>query len=188
MRDRIIVITGATGSGKTTVGKYLKDKYAIPKVITHTTRVPRPGEQNEVDYYFESDETFNQRHFLESVKYDGHRYGSSYEALERGWEKSPLLSVVLDTKGAVTYSENLGEEAVIIFLTVSKDNALQQRIKERGDDPNAIDHRLESDEYQRDMALPKELQGIAHVIVNDKLDKTKLMLDEIIKELRNDLN
>lgn len=49
---KLIVITGATGTGKTTVSAYLRDNYRIHRVMTHTTRPPRTGEQNGVDYYF----------------------------------------------------------------------------------------------------------------------------------------
>ncbi|GAK47664.1 guanylate kinase [Secundilactobacillus oryzae JCM 18671] len=184
MHNRIIVITGATGTGKTTVSEYLREAYQVPRVITHTTRVPRVGEVDGVDYYFETDDTFAKRHFLESVIYDGHQYGSSYEALERGWANSPFLSIVLDTQGAITYAEKLGDQAVIIFLTVSQGQTLQQRITERGDDPNAIDHRLESDEYRRDLELPAELQGKAKVVLNDHLAEAKKALDGIMASLQ----
>ena len=46
MDKKIIVITGASGTGKTTISKYLQDTYHIPSVITHTTRLPRVGEKD----------------------------------------------------------------------------------------------------------------------------------------------
>ena len=94
----VIVITGATGTGKTTVSTYLKTKYQIPRIITHTTRPKRPGEQDGVDYYFETDASFGHNHFLEAVTYAGYQYGSSYEGLERAFEKSDLVSIVLIPK------------------------------------------------------------------------------------------
>ncbi len=58
MKNRVFVITGAAGSGKTTVRDYLHDKYKMARVITHTTRPPRANERDGVDYYFEDDKSF----------------------------------------------------------------------------------------------------------------------------------
>lgn len=62
--QRVIVITGATGTGKTTVSQYLRDRYQVPRIITHTTRPKRPGERDRVDYYFETKESFSHNHFF----------------------------------------------------------------------------------------------------------------------------
>lgn len=58
MNNRVFVITGAAGSGKTTVRDYLHDQYKMARVITHTTRAPRAYERDGVDYYFEDDKSF----------------------------------------------------------------------------------------------------------------------------------
>ena len=64
----VVVITGAPGTGKTTVRNYLTQKYGMSKILTHTTRPKRQGEVHGVDYYFETDESFDQNHFLEHVE------------------------------------------------------------------------------------------------------------------------
>ncbi|WP_251545630.1 guanylate kinase [Limosilactobacillus caecicola] len=178
---KVFVITGATGSGKTTVARYLQQKYHLCKVITHTTRPPRSDEQNGVDYYFEQPATMKKLHLLEKVEYDHHLYGSSLEGLQKGWQNHQDDVIVLDTKGAITYKEKLGDRAEVIFLTVSHFQKLAQRLKERGDCQTAIKSRLNSDEYERDLALPRELKGKAHVIVNDKWQETIAHLDQIFK-------
>lgn len=109
MKNKVIVITGASGTGKTTISRYLEDKYRIPHVITHTTRAPRTGEKNGVDYYFETKESFDKNHFLEQVEYSGNKYGSSVEGLEQAWQKSPLVSIVVDSKGAIAYQKRYPE-------------------------------------------------------------------------------
>lgn len=166
-KQKIIVITGATGTGKTTVQRYLKSEYQIPAVITHTTRPQRQGERHGVDYYFESKQSFAMNHYLEDVTYAGYQYGSSREGLERAWATSPVASIVLDTAGAITYQEALGDQVAILFLTVQDTAALRQRLLDRGDDEGMVTRRLASPEYVRDLTLPVELRGHAQIIVND---------------------
>ncbi len=185
MKKRVFVITGATGTGKTTVSDYLRDYYHMPKVITHTTRPSRKGEMNGVDYYFEDDASFDQNHYLEQVEYSGYRYGSSHEGLDRGFEANPYITIVLDTKGAITYAQELGDEAVIIFLTVSQDEDLITRMTNRGDGTTMLKRRVDSPEYRRDLTLPDELTNVAHVIVNDDLESTKLKIDTLVSDIIN---
>lgn len=179
---KVFVITGATGSGKTTVARYLKQHYDMFKVITHTTRIPRSNEQNGVDYYFEDQQSMRKLHLLEKVEYDHHLYGSSMEALQKGWATHDYDVIVLDTKGAITYKEKLGDQAVIIFLTVSRLTKLAERLKARGDLKTAISSRLNSSEYRRDLNLPPQLKGKAHVIVNDNWQRTTTALDRIMRQ------
>ncbi|KAA8445230.1 AAA family ATPase [Weissella paramesenteroides] len=182
MNRKVFVLTGNTGTGKTTVANYLNEFYEMPKVITHTTRPPREGEIDQVDYYFESEQSFKENHYLESVAYANYRYGSSYEGLERAWEKSPLITIVLDTAGAKTYSEKLGDDAVVIFLTVTKPDEILGRLSKRGDNLEETRRRMASEEYKRDVQLPQSLQGIAHVVVNDDWLSTKEEIDNIVKQ------
>lgn len=58
MENKVIVLCGAPGSGKTTVRKYLTENFAIEPVLTHTTRPKRIGERDGIDYWFETRETF----------------------------------------------------------------------------------------------------------------------------------
>ena len=77
----VFIVTGAAGSGKTTVANYLQDHYGMHRVITHTTRLPRPGEQDGVDYHFETPNSMKKLHLLEQVTYDQFQYGYSLECL-----------------------------------------------------------------------------------------------------------
>jgi len=184
--NKVFVITGPTGSGKTTVSQYLKEHYNMPQVITHTTRSPRAGEQDGVDYYFETSASFPTKHYLEHVTYSGNQYGSSREGLAAGWEKSPYISIVLDTAGAVTYARELGDQAVIIYLEVSNQQALIDRLTKRGDQQVRIERRVASKEYLRDQQLPAGLVGHAQVIVNDDWSQTQQELDALIAQYQTD--
>lgn len=186
MNNRVFVITGAAGSGKTTVRDYLHDQYTMARVITHTTRAPREHERDGVDYYFEDDKSFFDNHFLESVHYAGHYYGSSYEGLENAWEKSPFATIVLDTAGAITYKEKLGDKAVIIFLQVGDTGELQRRMHGRGDNADMVAKRINSKEYNRDLQMPYELQGKAYKVVNHDWQQTRAQIDRIVEKYRNE--
>lgn len=179
---RVFVITGPTGSGKTTVSRYLTDHYNMPQVITHTTRAPRDGEVSGVDYYFETPATFATKHYLEHVTYSGNQYGSSREGLAAAWEKAPLISIVLDTAGAVTYAQDLGDQAVIIYLEVPNQQALLTRLTKRGDQQARIEKRIASREFARDQQLPAGLVGHANVIVNDQWAQTTAALDALVAQ------
>lgn len=179
---KVFVIAGAAGSGKTTVAKFLQEHYQMERVITHTTRPPRPSERDGVDYHFETSATMNKLHLLESVEYDHHRYGSSMESLEAGWQKGHDDVIVLDTKGALTYHQQLGQRAVIIFLTVSHIASLAKRMVKRGDGIRAVHSRLKSAEYHRDLHLPDELKGIANVVVNDSWEQTVAQVEQIVRQ------
>lgn len=183
MNNKIIVITGASGTGKTTISQYLEEKYHIPHVVTHTTRLPRAGEVNGVDYYFETNESFEKNHFLERVEYSGNKYGSSEEGLEEAWKKSPIASIVLDTKGAVAYREKYGDDAVILFMKVDP-KILADRLKKRGDAQERLAQRLSSEENRRDYQIPKELYRKHYEIINKDIKKTKECIDDIIKDIK----
>lgn len=133
-----------------------------------------------MDYHFETDQTMAKLHLLETVTYDQARYGSSMEGLAEGWQQGHDDVIVLDTRGALTYYRQLGKRVTIIFLTVSELTVLVHRMAERGDDRAAIESRLQSAEYQRDLHLPAELRGIAQVVTNDDWPATARRLREIV--------
>lgn len=184
--QRVIVLTGAAGTGKTTVQNYLKDTYGIPPIITHTTRATRAGEQDGINYYFENEASFAKLHLLENVQYAGHRYGSSWEGLERALSHHQFASIVLDTAGAITYQQKLGKQAQILFLEVDQPAEIKTRMLNRGDQLVDVEKRMQSAEVNRDLRLPAALEGHATVIKNENWADTKSEIDRIIKKLSND--
>ncbi len=175
------MIAGPSGAGKTTISDYLNEKYDIPRVLTHTTRPMRPGEKQNVSYHFETDETFEQLHFFEHIKYGSYQYGSSREALNLAWKKHDLVSLIVDIKGVYTYVKQLGDKVYFLYVTTSTKEELKERLLKRGDDSEKIKERLSGSELN---LLPDDLKQYAHILVNDDLPKTKAALDSIVSRLK----
>ena len=91
---------------------------------------------------------------------------------------------MLDTAGAITYQQKLGDQVEILFLRVQKEATLKQRLLKRGDSMDSITKRINSPEYRRDMELPSELQGKATVIDNDDWQATKQKLDAFYLQVK----
>lgn len=179
---KIILIAGPSGAGKTSISNYLRQKYNIPRVITHTTRPKRSSEINGQSYYFETDASFARLHFFEHVRYGSYQYGSSKEALDKAWQKHDLVSLIVDIQGVKSYVQKLGQQVYFLYVTVSDKNELKKRLLARGDDPEIIKHRLTGKELN---LLPADLKKAAHILINDSWEKTTQKLDLIVKNLQN---
>ncbi|WEV39596.1 AAA family ATPase [Lactobacillus sp. ESL0681] len=178
--QKLILIAGPSGAGKTTVSEYLANEFDIPRVVTHTTRSIRPGEIQGQSYHFESDDSFAKLHFFEHVTYGSYQYGSSKEALDTVWQTHELASLIVDIKGAASYLKQLKERVYFLYLTTTTRQQLAQRLLKRGDDPAKIEQRLSGGELNR---LPESLKKDAHILVNDDWTKTKLELQKIVTNL-----
>lgn len=178
--QKLILIAGPSGAGKTTISEYLTKKFNIPRVLTHTTRPIRQGENPETSYHFESDASFNKLHFFEHVKYGSYQYGSSKEALKEAWEKHQLVSLIVDIKGAASYLKAINQQVYFLYVTTSSKNELKDRLLKRGDDPAKIAERLSGSELN---TLPEELKADAHIIMNDDWRETEKKLDAIVSSL-----
>lgn len=134
----LFIITAASGAGKTSLIKALLAEDAHLKLsISHTTRKPRPGEQDGVDYHFVDDAQFLQMLgeacFLESAEVHGARYGTSQSAVD-----APLLAghdviLEIDWQGAAQV-RRLFPNAISIFVLPPSIETLEQRLNNRGQD------------------------------------------------------
>jgi guanylate kinase len=154
--------------GKGTLIRGLLDRVpGLELAVSATTRPPRPGEADGRDYYFLSDDEFDDRvrrgEFVEHAVYAGNRYGTLRSELER-----PARGIVLeiDLQGARQVREAL-PEATRVFVAPPSLEELQRRLEERASDsPEQIRDRL--DVAPRELAAQDEFE---HVVVNDELDR-----------------
>jgi len=145
----LIVISAPSGGGKTTLcEQLLTARPGIVRAITCTTRPPRSGERDGVDYYFLSPDTFQTRvqagEFLEHATVHGNSYGTlKAEVLDKLRQGKDVL-LAIDVQGAATVRAKTEEDGelrqalVTVFLTPSSVRTLEERLRQRGTDSEAV--------------------------------------------------
>ncbi len=138
----MIILVGASATGKSVIAKQLFDKYNIKKVITYTTRPMRDGEINDVDYHFIDKEDFinkmDNNYFIETAMYNNNYYGTAYEDISRD------KVLIVEPNGANVYYEKLKDKVIIFYLQASESER-KKRMEIRGDSIDNINKRLKSD-------------------------------------------
>jgi len=169
-RARVIVITGPSGVGKGTLIRGLRERVpGIELSVSATTRAPRPGEVDGVDYHFLSESEFERRvaadEFAEHATYSGHRYGTLRSELERRVAEAAAVVLEIEVQGARQIRRAL-PDALQVFIAPPSLEALRERLIGRGtDDLDAVAARLEV--ARRELAAQDEF---AQVVVNDRLE------------------
>jgi guanylate kinase len=178
--SQVFVITGPSGVGKGTLIRLLRER--IPELalaVSATTRAPRPGETDGVDYHFLSDEEFARRvragEFVEWAEYSGRRYGTLRSELQRHVDAGRPVVLEIEVQGARQVREAM-PEAVQIFIEPPDSEALKDRLVGRGtDDPEEVARRLAVAESE--LAAAGEFH---HRVVNDRLDEAVARLVDIV--------
>ena len=176
-KGRLFVISGASGVGKSTVLKRVLDsKENITFSVSATTRAPREGEQDGVNYYFVSHETFRQMiENDEFVEYDDHMknyYGTPRRQLDEKLERG---DVILDIEPVGAFNVRAQcPEAVLIFIAPPSYEELERRLRSRGDTPeDQIQVRLERARWEMEQS-----QKYDYIVINDQVEACA---DEILK-------
>src|SRR5580698_1141969 len=137
--QKIIIITAPSGAGKTSITRYLLEKYPVNLAfsVSAATRSPRSYEQNGVDYYFISLEAFKQKildnEFAEwEMVYEGKYYGTLKSELDRIWAagKTPLLDI--EVKGAIHIRQLYPHSTLALFIEPPSVDELRRRLEMRG--------------------------------------------------------
>ena len=178
---RVFVVTGPSGVGKGTLIRTLRER--MPELelsVSATTRAPRPGERDGVDYHFLSAEEFDRRaragEFVEHATYAGRRYGTLRSELERRTAAGVPVVLEIEVQGARQVAQTL-PDAVRVFIAPPSREALRARLVGRGtDDPQEVTARLRAAETE--LAAQDEFP---HVVVNDRLDDAVDELTAIVR-------
>lgn len=138
----MIILVGASASGKTEVAKLLGRKYHIRKVVTHTTRAMRQNEVNDVDYHFVDVATFielkNDGAFVETTIYNGNYYGTSKK------EISDDSVLIVDPNGLKSF-QDLHDPRIVTFYMFASEKTRLSRMRERGDSEEKAQSRIHDD-------------------------------------------
>ena len=186
-RGKIFVISAPSGCGKTTLcKKLLTDRLKLAGSISMTTRPPRRGERDKVDYLFVSKRYFQgmvrKRRFLEHENNFGHMYGTPKKPIEYNLKKGRPVLLSIDVKGAMKVKNAFPKNSVLIFILPPSVDALKKRLLSRmSDDQDTISTRLGL--ARKEMSYKDKYD---YRIVNDSLDNAYKRLRKIIaRELAN---
>ncbi len=168
----MIILVGASASGKTEVAKYLGHYYGIKKVVTHTTRSIRKNEIPDVDYHFVDMNTFLKLKendvFVETTFYNGNYYGTSKS--EIGDEKC----LIVDPNGLKSFQQ-LNDNHIVTFCLLADEQKRIERMRTRGDNILDIQKRIEAD---RISFAQSKIETVDYII-----DTNNLSLSEVAEKI-----
>lgn len=134
MNKVIVTLTGPSGSGKSTLERKMV-KVGFARIISTTTRSPRAGERDGVDYHFIPKSVFKrlneQGAFLESVKYNGNYYGASVAEFERCFEQGKPVVIVVEPHGMQQITQNaerMGWRVLSVFVDIDMEVQVQRLV------------------------------------------------------------
>ncbi|MCM1297151.1 MAG: guanylate kinase [Muribaculaceae bacterium] len=174
MKGKIIIVSAPSGCGKSTIINEImrRGNVDIEFSVSATSRSPRQGEVDGVNYYFLSEDQFR-RHisagdFIEYEEvYPGRFYGTLRSEVERRCDLGHNVVLDIDVKGGINVKNMFGSQAITIFIMPPSVEELRRRLENRAtDSPEVIEERVGKAEYEISFASKYD-----DVIVNDNLEK-----------------
>ena len=144
-----MILSGPSGVGKDTViDQWCLTDSRVQRVVAHTTRAPRPGETDGIDYHFVDVSTFHSSaeggDYLEWKEVHGNFYATPLREMNRMLEEGKVAILKIDVQGALT-AMSLRPDALTVFLLPPSAAELERRIRSRGtDSAEAIEKRLKN--------------------------------------------
>ena len=196
INNKIIIISSPSGAGKTTICKYLIKKIDKVKLsISYTTRPKRKNEKNEKDYFFVSQEKFNEltkkNYFVETAKVFGYYYGTPIENINKSFKKNNHVLFDIDWQGAKKIRKRYHKSQIIdFFILPPNKKELKSRLEKRGrDNRREINKRL-----SLAVSEIKHYKEYQFVLINENIFDTVNNLVKIINnslfihEIKNKIN
>lgn len=176
----LIVVSGPSGAGKGTVMNKLiaGGDYALS--VSATTRSPREGEQDGINYFFKTAEEFEKmiadNEFLEYARFCGNYYGTPLSYVNQKLDEGKNVILEIEVKGAFQVKEKC-PEAVLIFLAPPSMKELEERLVGRGtESPEVIAERLARAMEELDL-----IDDYDYVVINDDVDEAVADIRSIVK-------
>src|SRR6478609_8165083 len=178
-RGILVVISSPSGAGKTTLAHRLAEQERLEFSVSYTTRSPRPGETDGVDYKFITEDEFasmvDRNEFAEWAMVHGNRYGTAIHTVNRALEDGKDYLFDIDYQGGAQIRKQWPDESVLVFILPPSMAELERRLRRRAtDSPEAIARRL--------AMATKELEHFAqydYLVVNDNLETALKELSSI---------
>ena len=179
-KGKLVIISGPSGSGKTSICNLLTKNPKIKQSVSYTTRKPRDGERDGIEYCFieksEFEKLVDENRFIEYAEYCGYLYGTSVSTIKEAIDNEEILILAIDVKGALQVIDKI-PEAISIFINAPDDETLKLRLKSRlTEDDAGIDKRFVV--AKEEMEYSKYYD---YCVINDKLD-------DAVKEIEGILN
>ncbi|MBR3149175.1 MAG: guanylate kinase [Eubacterium sp.] len=189
-RGMLVVLSAPSGCGKDTVFRELKKlRNDIVESVSATTRKPREGEINGVNYYFRTEDEFlqmiNDGKLLEYTRYNNCYYGTPVEGVEKAIENGDICFLIIEVEGAQNIMKMV-PDCVSIFLLPPNMEVLRHRLEKReANDIEDINNRMRAAEYEIEQA------GLyKYNVVNDGLEDCVNTINNILNDelnARNDI-
>jgi guanylate kinase len=181
MPRQVFVLSGPSGVGKNTVAAELCRRGRAVRGVTATTRSPRRGERDGVDYTFLDEDTFSrwveEGRLVEHTSYVGHRYGTPLASVNRAARSGLPVILTIDVDGGLQVKRRW-PEVTLVFLAAPSQEELRRRIERRGG--------VEPDTLRRRMARARHEQQCADqydfCVVNDEIEKVTQQIEAIMAE------
>ena len=182
-----IVVVGPSGVGKGTLIKEMNRLHpnAFSFSVSHTTRNPRPGEVDGVDYVFEKKEDMEKMiaegKFIEHANVHGHLYGTSYEGVEKVMKAGKICIIEIDVQGAQQLHDK-NFDAKFFFIDPPSAEELRRRLVGRGtEDAKTVEMRLENS--KRELSVGQKSEFFVHV-VNDEVTRAA---EELLGHIKDEV-
>lgn len=189
-QGKLIIFSAPSGSGKTTIVKYLLQKdLNLAFSISATSRPARGQERHGVDYYFLSQEAFAQKvsenAFLEWEEvYPGTCYGTLKEEVERLLQEGKNVVFDVDVVGGVNIKKFYGDRALAVFIKAPSVEELRKRLELRATDaPEVIEKRVAKATLELTYAPEFDV-----VVVNDQLERACIETEKVVHNFVTDKN
>ena len=180
---KIILVTAPSGSGKTSIVRYLMEHFpTLAFSISATTRSPRKNEMDGVDYHFitEADfkEKIHQKEFLEwEMVYEGKYYGTLKSELSRIWSLNKVPVLDIDVQGAIHVQQQYPINTLAIYIQAPSAEELRNRLLRRGSETEAsLQARLDKSSFE--MTFKDQFENI---IINHDFDVACKEAEKIIR-------
>ena len=181
--QKMIIITAPSGAGKTSITRHLLEVFPqLAFSVSAATRRPRNDEQHGKDYYFMSEEEFQQKiradEFIEwEMVYEGKYYGTLKSELRRIWDLGLIPVLDIDVKGAIHVQEQFPQTTLSIFIEPPSIPELKRRLDSRGTETSeSVQARINKAAYEISFK-----HSFSRTIVNENLTDARRQAENIIR-------